>query len=159
MPMMYEQFVVRPEHLHGTPYLSPSEFLTGAGMINAIPGPVFSICSYIGGLSMSAFGGHGHLMGSIIATIAVFLPSILLLFFFFPIYQNLKQYTVIYRALEGIHAVVVGIMWASSIILFRSIDFEWSHVVVILITMSLLLFSKIPAPFIVLGWLLLGWAM
>jgi chromate transporter len=98
-------------------------------------------------------------MGSIIATVAVFLPSILILFFFFPIYHNLKQYTVIFRALEGIHAVVVGIMWASGFILFRSIQFEWSNVVVIAITFSLLMFSKIPAPLIVTGWLLLGWAM
>jgi len=159
IPMMYEQFVSRPQLLLGEPYLTPEQFLTGAGMVNAIPGPVFSICSYIGGLSMSEFGWSMHLAGSLIATAGVFLPSILLLFFFFPIYHNLKQYTVIYRALEGIHAVVVGIMWASGYILFRSVSFEWSHVVVILITFSLLLHSRIPAPLIVLGWLLLGWAM
>lgn len=159
MPMMYEQFILRPEHLHMNPYLTPSEFLTGAGMINAIPGPVFSICSYVGGLSMSDYGWYGHLMGSVIATVAVFLPSVLLLFFFFPIYHNLKQYTVIYRALEGIHAVVVGIMWASGVILFKSVPFEWSSVVVILITFALLMYSKIPAPIIVIGWLLLGWAL
>ncbi|MBK7762473.1 MAG: chromate efflux transporter [Bacteroidetes bacterium] len=159
MPMMYEQFISRPEHLHLTPYLSPEQFLIGAGMVNAIPGPVFSICSYIGGLSMSNFGLSGQLAGSGIATIGVFLPSILLLFFFFPIYQNLKQYTVIYRALEGIHAVVVGIMWASGYILFSSIQFEWLNLVVVLITFSVLMFSKIPAPLIVLAWLLLGWAM
>ncbi len=159
MPMMYEQFVVRPEHLHMDPYLSPSQFLTGAGMVNAIPGPVFSICSYVGGLSMSNYGWSGQLMGSVIATIGVFLPSILLLFFFFPIYQNLKQYTVIYRALEGIHAVVVGIMWASGYILMDSVHFEWANLVVIAITFGLLMYSKIPAPIIVIGWLLLGWAM
>lgn len=159
MPMMYEQFVLHPEHTQGNPYLSPAQFLTGAGMINAIPGPVFSICAYIGGLSMSSYGWYGHLIGSMVATIAVFLPSVLLLFFFFPIFNNLKQYTVIYRALEGIHAVIVGIMWASGVILFKSVNFEWASVVVILITFGLLMYSKIPAPLIVLGWLLLGWAM
>ncbi len=159
MPMMYEQFIVRPEHLKIGAYLTPAQFLTGAGMVNAIPGPVFSICSYVGGLSMSSFGWNGHLLGSAIATVAVFLPSVLLLFFFFPIYQNLKKHTIIFRALEGIHAVVVGIMWASGFILFNSIQFEWSNVVVVLITFSLLMFSKIPAPLLVIGWLLLGWAM
>lgn len=159
MPMMYEQFVIRPQHLHVAPYLTPEQFLTGAGMINAIPGPVFSICSYVGGLSMSNFGWEAQVTGSVVATMGVFLPSILLLFFFFPIYQNLKQYTVIYRALEGIHAVVVGIMWASGFILFHSIAFDWSNLVVVGITFALLMYSKIPAPLIVLGWLLLGWAM
>jgi len=37
--------------------------------------------------------------------------------------------------------------------------FEWMHVVVVVITFSMLYFTKIPAPFIVLGWLLLGWTM
>ncbi len=159
IPMMYEQFITRPMHFHVSPYLTPSQFLTGAGMINAIPGPVFSICSYIGGLSMSHAGMGMQLIGCVIATVAVFLPSILLIFFFFPIYQNLKRYTVIYRALEGIHAVVIGIMWASAYILFHSIPFEWTHLVVILITFALLQFSKIPAPLIVMGWLLLGLAL
>lgn len=159
IPMMYEQFVMRPEMLQIGAYLSPSQFLTGAGMINAIPGPVFSICSYIGGMSMSSFGWYMQLVGCFVGVIGVFLPSTLLLFFFFPIYQNVKQYTVIYRALEGIHAVIVGIMWASAVILFRSVTFEWTSLVVVAITFSLLMFSKIPAPLIVVGWLLLGWAL
>jgi chromate transporter len=159
IPMMYEQFVVRPEILHLKEYLTPSEFLTGAGMVNALPGPVFSICTYVGALSLSSYGWYGLLAGSLIATAGVFLPSVLLLFFFFPIYHNLKQYTVIYRALEGIHAVIVGIMWASGALLFHSLPFDWSNLIVIAITFSLLMYSKIPAPLIVLGWLLLGWAL
>lgn len=159
IPMMYEQFVVRPEQLQIGQYMTPSQFLTGAGMVNAIPGPVFSICAYIGGMSMREFGWQAQIAGSTVATVGVFLPSSLLLFFFFPIYQNLKQYAVIYRALEGIHAVVVGTMWASGFILFHSVPFQWSHVVVVAITFALLLFSKIPAPLIVLAWLLLGWAL
>lgn len=159
MPMMYEQFVVHPTQVHGVQYMTPSQFLTGAGMINAIPGPVFSICAYVGGLSMSDFGLTGQLAGCCIATLGVFLPSILLLFFFFPIYQNLKKYTIIFRALEGIHAVVVGIMWASGYILFSSVHFEWTNLVVLLITFSLLLYSKIPAPMIVVAWLMLGLAL
>ncbi len=159
IPMMYEQFVIRPEHFNMSPYLTPTQFLTGAGMINAIPGPVFSICTYIGGLSMSNYGTSAQLVGCGVATIGVFLPSILLLLFFFPIYQNLKQYTVIFRALEGIHAVIIGIMWASAFILFRSVTFEWSHLVVVGITFALLMYTKIPAPLLVLGWLLLGFAL
>ena len=159
IPMMYEQFVIRPEHLQIGQYLTPGEFLTGAGIINAIPGPVFSICSYVGGLTMRDFGGAAQIIGSLVAVGGVFLPSTLLLLFFFPIYQNLKQYTVIFRALEGIHAVVVGIMWASGIILFRSVPFDWTNVVVIAITFLLLVYNRIPPPLIVVGWLLLGLAM
>lgn len=155
VPMMFYQFVSRPK----TPWLTQAELLTGYGMVQAVPGPVFSICTFVGGMAMSTYGAGWQLAGCIAATIGVFLPSTFLLLLLFPLYQNLKHYVVIYRALEGINAAIVGIIWASGIILFRSsITLEMSTLVVAGLTFCLLYFTKIPAPFIVLGWLLLGWA-
>jgi chromate transporter len=159
LPMMLYQFVNHPIQMHGTPLLSSEELLTAYGMVQAVPGPVFSICSFVGGMIMSPHGITWQIIGCFTATIAVFLPSTLLLFFLFPLYQNLKQHVIIYRALEGINAAVVGIVWASGIVLFQLMPFEWLHVVVVVITFSLLYFTKIPAPLIVVGWLLLGLAM
>lgn len=159
MPMMLFQFVNRPINQGYPPLLTGEELLTGYGMVQAVPGPVFSICSYVGGMVMSGYGGFWQVLGSIVATVAVFLPSTLLLFFLFPVYQNLRQYVVIFRALEGINAAIIGLIWASGLVLFQSMKFEWTNVVVVAITFCLLLFTRIPAPFIVFGWLLLGWAM
>lgn len=142
-----------------TPFMTGEQLLTGYGMVQAVPGPVFSICSYVGGMVMSQYGPVWQLAGCVVATVAVFLPSTLLLFFLFPVYQNLKHHVIIFRALEGITAVVVGFIWASGFLLFQTMPFEWMNVVVIAITFSLLYFTKIPAPLIVLGWLLLGWTM
>ena len=162
LPMMLYQFVSRSS----SHYLDASQLLTGYGMVQAVPGPVFSICSFVGGVAMSQYGGMWQVIGCIVATVAVFLPSTLLLFFLFPVYENLKHHVIIFRALEGINAAVVGIIWASGIVLFESIAFdktdpmlafEWSKLVVVFITFCLLYFTKIPAPLIVLGWLLLGW--
>ncbi len=125
LPMMYYQFVSSP-HL---PWLSPEQLLTGYGMVQAVPGPVFSICSFVGGVAMSEYGSVWQIIGCITATIAVFLPSTLLLFFLFPIYHNLKHHVIIFRALEGINSAIVGIIWASGIVLFRSIAFDASLVV------------------------------
>jgi chromate transporter len=162
LPLMLYQFVRRPH----SQILTSGQLLTGYGMVQAVPGPVFSICSYIGGVAMAPYGPFWQVMGCIVSTFAVFLPSTLLLFFLFPIYERLKHHVIIYRALEGINSAIVGIIWASGIILFRSIafdpqtlDFEWQNLVVVIITFSLLYFSKIPAPLIVLGWLLLGWTL
>ena len=159
LPMMLYQFVNRPMQFGRPALLSSAELLTGYGMVQAVPGPVFSICSFVGGMVMSPYGTTWQIIGCLVATIAVFLPSTLLLFFLFPLYQNLKQHVIIYRALEGFNAAVVGIIWASGIVLFNVMPFEWLNVVVVAITFALLYFTKIPAPFIVLGWLLLGWAM
>lgn len=159
LPMMLYQFVTRPLNLHHEPLLSSEQLLTGYGMVQAVPGPVFSICSFVGGVIMSPSGPVWQVLGSVTATIAVFLPSTLLLFFLFPLYQNLKQHVIIYRALEGINAAIVGFILASGVVLFQAMSFEWLNVVVVAITFSILYFTKIPAPLIVLGWLLLGLAM
>jgi chromate transporter len=159
IPMMLFQFVNRPIQIGLPPLLSGEQLLTGYGMVQAVPGPVFAICSYVGGMVMSEYGPIWQMVGCIMATFAVFLPSTLLLFFLFPVYQNLRQYVVIYRALEGFNAAIVGFVWASGFVLFRAMPFEWTNVVVAVITFCILFFTRIPAPFIVVGWLLLGWAM
>lgn len=158
MPMMYEQYVVREK----TKYMTPEEYLTGWGIVRAIPGPVFSVSAYTGGMVLRDMGTGMQILGCVIGCIFIFLPSALLVLFFYPVWHNLKKYAVIYRSLEGINAVVVGIMWAAffyllkdiSIIDMRTISFL--NIFVILGTFGLLTFTKIPPPYIVLGCLVIG---
>jgi chromate transporter len=159
LPMMLFQFVNLPEKHHLVKVITSQELLTGYGMVQAVPGPVFSIGSFIGGMMMSNYGPMWQIIGCITATTALFLPSTLLLFFFFPIFQNLRHHVVIFRALEGINAAVVGFIWASGILLFRSLPFEWNNLVVIAITFCILKYTKVPSPLIVVGWVLLGWTL
>ena len=91
--MMYEQFVERPTSqmvIQRNIYkkenvikIEKPAFYAGAGMIRAIPGPVFSIGSFMGGMAMNDKGISWQLMGCTIGTIAIFLPSALLVLFFF----------------------------------------------------------------------------
>jgi chromate transporter len=158
MPMMYEQYVTREK----SNYLSKEEYLTGWGIVRAIPGPVFSVTSYIGGMVLRDYGPGWQILGCFIGCIGIFLPSALLVLFFFPVWQILKKYVVVYRSLEGINAVVVGIMWASFLYLVKDISItalntvSVVNILVIIGTFYLLTFTKIPAPFIVLGCLLIG---
>jgi len=159
MPMMYEQYVVRVK----TRYMTKEEFLTGSGMVRAIPGPVFSVASYTGGMVMRSSGKKMQLLGCITGTIAIFLPSALLVLFFYPVWHNLKKYVVVYRALEGINAAVVGIMWSASLYLLKDISItnlqtvSFINIGVIAGTFTLLTFTKIRSPYVVFGCLLLGW--
>jgi chromate transporter len=168
IPLMLDQYVARPNservqrNNQNVIRIEKEELLTGAGMVRAIPGPVFSIAAFTGGIALKNEGKQMHLLGCIIGAVAIFLPSALLVLFFFPVWQYLKKYVVVYRALEGINAVVVGIMWAAtlyllkdvSIISFKTISFL--NIGVITSTFLILQFSKIPAPFIVLLCLALG---
>jgi chromate transporter len=171
IPMMYEQYVVRPtservqKKNQNALRIERDEFLTGAGVVRAIPGPVFSISSYVGGLAMKNTGNAMQVLGCIIGTIGIFLPSALLVLFFYPVWQNLHRYQVIFRSLKGINAAVVGIMAASTVFLSRDISFAnlvdghfagLMQIAIIAITFILLMFTRVPAPVIALLCLALG---
>lgn len=172
MPMMYEQYVIRPgtnriqERNQNVLKIPKSEFLTGAGLVRAIPGPTFSFAAFVGGEALKPEGKTMQLLGCIIGTLGIFFPSALLVLFFFPVWNNLKKYSGIYRSLKGINAAVVGIMAASTLYLMKDISFfelneepavSFLNIGVIVGTFLALTFTKIPAPFITLLCLALGW--
>jgi chromate transporter len=158
MPMMYEQYVVRKK----TQYMTKEQYLTGWGLVRAIPGPVFSVASYTGGMVLRDRGNYMQLLGCVIGCIGIFLPSALLVLFFYPVWHNLKKYVIVFRALEGINAVVVGIMGAAFFYLLKDISItalntvSFVNIFVIISTFLLLNFTKIRSPYIVIGCLLLG---
>lgn len=161
MPMMFEQFVERPnmpkvvERNPNVISMDRDELLTGFGMVRAIPGPVFSIGAYTGGLTLKEEGATRQLIGSIVGVVALFLPSALLVLFFFPVWQYLKRYVVIYRATEGINAVVVGLMLAGTLYLLKGLNINVINIksvvslFIILSTYLILRFTKLPPPLIV----------
>lgn len=171
MPMMYEQYVIRPSQRPDSlarAKMTKEEFLTGSGLVRAIPGPVFSIGAYTGGMVMKDQGKHMQLLGCIIGSVALFLPSVLLVLFFFPVWHNLKKYAVIFRSLEGINACIVGIMAGATIYLIKDLTIKEIlegqltgavDIVVIAATLFLLIKTRIPSPYIVLGCLALGVAV
>lgn len=168
IPLMLDQYVVRPTSERVTKNnpdvirVEREELLTGAGMVRAIPGPVFSIASFMGGVALKKEGHRLQLFGCIIGSIAIFLPSALLVLFFFPVWQNLRKFVVVYRSLEGINAAVVGIMIAATLYLLKDVSIislstvSVINIGVILGTFLILQYTKIPAPFIVLACLLFG---
>jgi chromate transporter len=168
MPMMYEQFVARPQSqklLARNPNiirLDKEDFYSGWGMVRAIPGPVFSIASYMGGVAMKDQGVGLQILGCFIGATGIFLPSALLVLFFYPIWHNLKKYAAVYRALEGINAAVVGIIVAATLYMMKDLQTAlWSDIflnlAVIAVTWALLSYTKLPSPVIVVIWLGLGW--
>jgi len=168
LPMMLDQYVARPNSANAIRNpnairIKKEELLTGYGIVRAIPGPVFSVGAFAGGMALKDMGKEMQLIGCILGAIALFLPSALLVLFFFPVWQYLKKFVVVYRALEGINAVVVGFMWAATLYLLNSVhvtsmDFlSLASITVIAGTFLLLRYTSLPAPVIVLCCLILGW--
>jgi chromate transporter len=168
IPLMLDQYVVRPTServIKKNPNIikiEREELLTGAGIVRAIPGPVFSIASFVGGIALKNEGPKIQLLGCIVGSVAIFLPSALLVLFFFPVWQKLKKFAVIFRSLEGINAAVVGIMFAATLYLLKDVSIislnsvSLLNIGIIAGTFLVLQFTKTPPPIIVLFCLLTG---
>lgn len=171
IPVMYEQYVVRPEtkrvknNNQQAIKINREEFLTGAGIVRAIPGPAFSISSFIGASVMQSKGYGYQIMGAIVATIGIFLPSFLIGVFLFPLWENLHRYKVLQRLMTGLNATVVGIMLASIVYLTKDtiVPLQTAptfdaiiYFSVMSATYFLLTYTKVKAPIIAAGCLLLG---
>lgn len=169
MPIMYEQWSIRPEELKekdrnpNAIQIDKDELYNGMGIVRAVPGPVFSIASFAGGMALKDMGPEMQVVGCLIGMVAIFLPSALLVLFFFPIWNNLKKYAAIYRSVEGINAVIIGVMIASTFYIMKDISLvepaQFSSVNALIITGTILLlsFTRISSPIIVAVCLLLGY--
>ena len=171
IPVMYNQYVVRP----ATDRIKRSNkdaisidrdvFLSASGVVRAIPGPAFSISAFIGGVSMSDRGWGYQILGCFLAATGIFLPTFLLVIFFYPFWENIQQYSRVQHMMAGVNAAVVGIMTASIIYLFKDtvipfVDKPLLDTIlffsVFCTTFFLLYHTRIAAPLIALGCLLLG---
>ena len=131
-------------------YLTNQEFLTGFGLVQGLPGPMFSFAAYAGGLAARGGSALFQVMGAIVSGIAIFLPGVLLIYFVYFIWEDLKQIKGIKISLRGITAVASGLIATSAIILMQKNGFSLENIVTMAFTVLLLLSRKVPAPVIVL---------
>jgi chromate transporter len=143
VPYLYTEFVEFKN------YLTSEEFLTGYAISQSVPGPTFSISSYIGGLAMREYGALGIVTGGLIAAAGIFLPGTFLIFFVIRFWDELKKYRPVRAALEGINAVSCGMLIAAAYLLFEPLENNLINIVAIIGTFALLQYSKIPSPLII----------
>jgi len=144
IPFLYTEFVDFKD------YLSSSEFLSGFAIAQAIPGPTFSFASYIGALSMREYGILGEILGGFLAAVGIFVPGTLMMIFLIRFWDQLKKFRIIKASLEGITAVSSGMVVAAIFLLFEPVQANLLNFSLIIGTVGILLFTKIPAPYVVL---------
>ncbi len=150
IPLMYNEFVEFKN------YLSSEEFLTGYALVQALPGPVFAFCSYLGVFAMRHEGIWGQLLGSAVSSAGIFLPGTLLIFFVYRFWGQLKKYRVVKASLEGINAVSCGLVATAALILVKPMDLNILNLLCITGTFLTLYFTKVPGYLIVITGLLAG---
>jgi chromate transporter len=94
----------------GRSWLDQDTFLAGYGAAQALPGPLFSFAGYVG--ASQAYAPAGWL-GGLVAVLAIFAPSLLLVVGVLPFWDRLKGYPQARGVLAGVNAVVVGLLAAA----------------------------------------------
>ncbi|TQO81291.1 chromate efflux transporter [Vibrio cholerae] len=89
--------------------LSTDQFLTGYTAAQAVPGPMFTLATYLGYVLTPEM----PVVGALIATLAVFLPGFLLLLGVLKNWSALAQRPKVAGAMQGVNACVVGLLLAA----------------------------------------------
>lgn len=89
--------------------LSQPQLMTGYSLAQLVPGPLFTLASYLGALLLPA----APLAGALLATLALFLPGFLLLWAIGPCWQRWLAHPALAGAVGGINAAVVGLLLAA----------------------------------------------
>jgi chromate transporter len=89
--------------------LSNDTFLMGYASAQAVPGPMFTIATFLGAELLT----QNPLLGAAVATVAVFLPGFLLLLAFEKSWQSLATKPKISSAVMTINAAVVGLLFSA----------------------------------------------
>lgn len=146
VPMFFTEFVEMKS------YLTRQEFLSGYAFSQMVPGPVFSLASFLGALALRDWGLMGFVLGGFIAAAGIFLPGTFLIFFLVRIWENLKNYPFIRAAMEGVVAVSTGLLLATGITLFQLLQVSLLNYGILLASLLLLIFTKVnPAVWVLLA--------
>ena len=130
-------------------WVSNEVFLAGYGAAQAVPGPLFTFAAFLGA-SMST--APSSWIGGLIALVAIFVPSFLLVVGALPFWEQLRRNVRTQAALAGVNAAVVGLLlaalyqpvWTSAI--HQPQDFGLA-----LVALVALMFWKLPPWLVVVG--------
>lgn len=138
-------------------WISEENYLSGYGIAQALPGPLFSYAAFLGA---QIFPAGWKIVGAIIALLAIYLPSFLLIHGLFPYWEKKQHSPLLKAALAGGNAVVLGILGAAFY------DPLWIHAItqaenfcLAAILLAGVLYLKIPSWQVVLFSLLGGWIL
>ena len=133
--------------------VTADQFLTGYAIAQAVPGPMFTLATYIGYFILPS----EPIVGALIATIAVFLPGFLLLLSCLKNWQRLSKIPSLAAAMNGVNAAVVGLLMSALYQpVFVSAVFNSIDMAVILIGIYLLKRQRLPIMWLVILFAVIG---
>ena len=151
--------VMQGELVDQTDLLTAEEFLSGFGLVQALPGPMFSFAAFAGGLSESNGTITRQALGALLGGFAIFLPGTLLLFCVHPIWGKFRSLPWVPKALAGLNATAGGLIGGALVVILLGIDQSIPSYVFFILTLFALMSRKIPAPILVILLGIIYWGM
>jgi chromate transporter len=133
--------------------VSPDRFLTGYAAAQAVPGPMFTLATFLGADLMPT----NPFIGALLATLAVFLPGFLLVISLQDAWESLAVNPKVAGAIWGINAAVVGLLVAALYQpVFSSAVTQPLHMALVILGFFVLRAFKIPILLLVAGFIVAG---
>ncbi|WP_198673665.1 chromate efflux transporter [Algibacillus agarilyticus] len=121
--------------------VSQDTFLTGYAAAQIIPGPMFTLATYLG----AEWYVSSPVIGAIFATMAVFLPGLLLMYAMVKNWQMLMAKPKLMQAVKYINAAVVGILIVA---LYNPIGINAVHSIsqflIVILSLFIFRYSSLP---------------
>jgi chromate transporter len=95
--------ILQWEVVNSLSWLTLKQFMDGILLSFVTPGPIIILATFVG------YRVYG-LLGAVVATIAIFLPPILMIIFLTPYYQRFKEARWMRPVIQGILAALVGML-------------------------------------------------
>jgi chromate transporter len=133
-------------------WLTAKEFIDGVALGQMTPGPVAITATFVG---FKVLG----LPGAAIATIAVFLPSFLLILILIHVYRRVSGYPLVKGFLAGVMPAVTGMLLSATVYIGMIAIHGPLAAVMALLSLALLLRFRTDPVWLVLGGALVGLAV
>jgi len=141
--------VIENTLVHDLAWVSKPEFNAAISISQITPGPI---------LISSAFIGYkvAGIAGSLAATLAVFVPSGMLMILFSEMHDRIKESSILKAILTGIRASVIGLIFSAAISIGIRQLTDGEALAVFMISLAVFLWTKIHPVFLILSVILLS---
>ncbi len=132
-----------------TGWLSPRDFLIAVAIGMMSPGPVVITATFVGFLVAGFWG-------SLASTVAIFLPSFLLVLVAAPILQRHRGNPNVQGFIKGTYGAAIGTIVGAAVLLGRTVIGDPLTVAIALVALVLLFRFKVSNPLLIAGAALIG---
>ncbi|MCK5103098.1 MAG: chromate transporter, partial [Cyclobacteriaceae bacterium] len=127
------------QNLH---WLTVKEFADSIAIGQITPGPILISATFIG-YKVAGF------WGSIVATVAIFLPSGLLMIIGSHFLEKFKRSNIVNSVFMGLRPAVIGLIFAASFTIGKSIEINWQSILIFTIVIFFNFKYKVNAAILI----------